>query len=395
MRMIKVLVVAQTPPPYLGAPIMIGHLVNSRPQGVKIIHLPMRLSNDGSAVGIFRWSKLIRLFPTIVRIVHARIVHKPNILYYAPAGSNPLTMFRDFAVLLTTRFLFPKTVFHFHGSGISDLYKRLPRWQQWLFRMTYFHVDGAIRLSDLTPEDAKGLKARREYIVPNGIEDPCPDLCLPKPTVQISANRPLRVLFVAILRESKGLLVLLEACAQLVARGVPVECEVMGKFESPKFETRVRDLVASLSLGERVRFLGELIGQEKQAAFSRADVFSMPTFYDCEAFPLVLLESMANGLPIVATRWRGIPSMVDDGETGFLVEPHDVTAVADRLARLAGDAELRAQMGMAGRERFVRDYTLPVHIERMRRVFLDVTGEEAFVEEQPRREVAELTVHGV
>jgi hypothetical protein len=95
------------------------------------------------------------------------------------------------------------------------------------------------------------------------------------------------------------------------------------------------------------------------------------------------VEAAAFGLPTVATRWRGIPSIVEDGKTGFLVAPHDPVGIADRLATLANDAELRMRLGAAARKKFEREYTLPRHIERMRSLFLAVASGVA-VRAQPR-----------
>lgn len=367
--MVRVLVVGQIPPPLLGQPIMLEILVRSQMQGVDLRHLPMNLSVEVSDVGRFRWSKLFRLFPTIARIIYARIVQRPQILYFAPAAATRLSMFRDFVILISTRFLFSKTVFHFHASGHSRLYSQLPSWQRWLFRRAYFGADAAIRISELTPDDGKQLKARRDYIVPNGIEDPASQT--PPPAAPpTTAEGTLRVLFVSMLYEAKGLLVLIEACGRLAARGVPFRLDVMGRFQSEEFESRVRERIAQLKIEPQVCFLGQLTGAEKFAAFHRAGVLCHPTFHD--TFPVVLLEAMACRLPVVATRWGGIPSIVEENTTGFLVEPRDPGAVADRLAQLARDERLRQQMGAAGRDRFLREYTLSRHIERMRHVFLDV-----------------------
>ena len=103
-------------------------------------------------------------------------------------------------------------------------------------------------------------------------------------------------------------------------------------------------------------------------------MFCFPSFFECETFGLVLLEAMACGLPVVSTRWRGIPSVVDEGETGFLVEPRDSHAVAERLETLANNAALRNSMGCAGRARFEREFTLPRFVSRMRRMFLETAG---------------------
>jgi glycosyltransferase involved in cell wall biosynthesis len=181
-------------------------------------------------------------------------------------------------------------------------------------------------------------------------------------------------LFVGILRESKGVLVLLEACAKLAARGVPFQLELMGQWRSEAFAERVKQRICDLDLERRVRFLGVKLGAEKFAAYRRADVVCFPTFYNCETFGNVLIEAMATGLPVVSTRWRGIPSIVDDGETGFLVETQNAVAVADRLELLAGDSELRWRMGTAARAKFEREYIYAIHARRMQRALLETAG---------------------
>jgi glycosyltransferase involved in cell wall biosynthesis len=184
----------------------------------------------------------------------------------------------------------------------------------------------------------------------------------------------LRILFVGILRESKGVMILIEACGYLLRRGVNCQVELMGQWQSEVFADRVRSRVRELGLEDRVSILGEKLGDDKYVVYRRADVVCFPTFYNCETFGNVLIEAMACGLPVVSTLWRGIPSIVDDGETGFLVEPQNSEAVADRLALLAGDAELRWRTGSAGRAKFEREYVYSIHASRMQRVLLETAG---------------------
>ena len=368
----KVLVVGQTPPPYLGLPIMLECLVRSQMQHVDVRHLRIVLSTDESQVGKFSLGKVFRLIRVIFQIIWASFVHRPQIMYYAPAAASRMSMIRDVAILCSTRMFFPKTVLHYHASGHCKMYEKLPRWQQWLFRRAFFYADGAIRLSSLTPDDAKQLKAKREYIVPNGIDDPCAGN-LPQRTIQnVTESEPLRLLFVALLCEGKGLLILLDACGKLAARGVPFQLNVMGRFESEEFEARVRRRIAELKIDDKVNFLGVITGADKFAVFHKSDVMCHPTYFD--TFPVVLLEAMGCGIPVVASRWSGIPSIVDDGKTGLLVDLHDPDGVADRVEDLAKNPQLRQELGEAGREKFLRDFTLPVHIERMQDVFLDLAG---------------------
>ncbi len=369
--MTKVLVVGQTPPPFGGQGIMIQRLVQGGLADVQLIHVRMGFSSSMGEMGQVRVAKIVHMCSVIVRIIYHRVADGVRILYYPPAGPDHVPMWRDITILLSTRWLFDKTIFHFHAGGVSELYDRLPRWQRWLFRRAYFGANAAIRLSELTPEDGKRLAAEREFIVPNGIDDPCPDLAISPRRLPVASDGPLDILFVGVLRESKGVAVLVEACGRLAARGVRFEVELVGQWHSNEFSARVRRRIQQLHLDDHIHFPGVLAGDKKFGAFRRADVFCLPTFFNCEGFPVVLLEAMACGLPVVASRWRGIPSVVDDGRTGLLVDPRDPEALADRLVDLAADPELRTAMGLAGRERFLREFTAARHLERMRQVFLD------------------------
>jgi glycosyltransferase involved in cell wall biosynthesis len=377
----KVLVVGQTPPPHSGQAIMIERFVNCKLAGVELIHVRMGFSSHMNEVGCVRMSKIVHMFAIIARIIYHRFADGVRILYYPPAGPDRVPMCRDAAILISTRWLFDKTIFHFRAGGISELYDRLPAWQRWFYRKAYFGADAAIRLSELNPEDGKRLQARRHYVIPNGLDDPFPGLVVsPADSVNTSGD-PTRILFVGILRESKGVMVLIEACGKLAAHGVQFHLELMGQWRSDNFAARVQERIRELHLENHISLLGVKLGDEKFVAYRRADIVCFPTFYNCETFGNVLVEAMACGLPVVSTLWRGIPSIVDDGETGFLVEPQDPEAVANRLELLASDAELRWRMGRAGRAKFEREYIYSIHASRMQRALLETAG--MTVEESP------------
>jgi glycosyltransferase involved in cell wall biosynthesis len=117
---------------------------------------------------------------------------------------------------------------------------------------------------------------------------------------------------------------------------------------------------------------GPLTGDDKWRNFARADVFCLPTYYEREGMPLVVLEAMQFSLPVVATRWRGIPSMVRDGRTGFLVPVHDSVATADRLEQLVRNPDLRRTLGAAARAEFERNFTLQVFAARIEQALLSI-----------------------
>jgi glycosyltransferase involved in cell wall biosynthesis len=354
---------------------MIERLVQSDMAGVEVVHVRMGFSSHMNSVGRVTLAKVVHLLSTVARIIYCRFRHGARVLYYPPAGPDRVPMIRDVFILLATRWLFDKTILHFHAGGVSELYDRLPPWQRWLFRRAYFDADAAVRMSTLTPEDGKRLNAKYHYVIPYGIEDPCPSMAAARPLRDQVHASSLHILFVGVLSEAKGVLRIIEACAELASRDVSFQVDLLGQWQSDEFAARVRERIRNHGLDQQIHFLGLLVGDEKFSVFRRADVLCFPTVFNCEAFPVVVLEAMACGLPVVATRWRGIPSMVEDGVSGILVEPDDSQDVVDALAKLAQDQQLRWGMGAAGRKRFLQDYTIAIHLERMRQMFLEVGGQ--------------------
>jgi len=169
----------------------------------------------------------------------------------------------------------------------------------------------------------------------NGHGSPTPD----------EAPRSLDVLCVARLVRLKGHAVLLRALAALRAEGVPVHATLLGDGPS---RTHLERLAARLGVTEAVTFAGA-VGQDEIAAwYARADVFCLPSF--AEGLPVVLMEAMAMGVPVLATRITGVPELVEHEHSGLLVTPGRPDELAAALARLAADPALRERLGRAGRE---------------------------------------------
>jgi glycosyltransferase involved in cell wall biosynthesis len=150
-----------------------------------------------------------------------------------------------------------------------------------------------------------------------------------------------RILFVGRDWERKGGPDLLAAFAALRARVPGATLVVAG------CRPRVED--------PGVTVLGDVRPAEVRRLMGEAAVFCMPTLR--EPFGLVFVEAAAHGLPVVATRIGALPDIVVEGETGFLVEPHDVAALSGRLERLLLDPAEGARLGAAGRRRALDRYT--------------------------------------
>lgn len=363
---LKVLVVGQTPPPYGGQSVMIQAMLMGKYGNIEMSHVRMSFSGQMADVGRFHLRKILQLALVIVRIMFVRWRSKATVLYYPPSGPDRVPMYRDICLLLTTRWMFEKTVFHFHAGGVSEVYPTLSGWIRPLFRRAYFKADLGIRLSKLAPPDPAGLRARREIVVPDGIDDYAAEREDNEPK---DFGNPPVILFVGVLRESKGLLVLIEACGRLLAAGLDFRIELMGSFASAEFEMVLGSAIHEAGLDEIVKYLGVRTGEAKWQTFARADILCFPSFFESETFGVVLLEAMQFGLPIVTTRWRGIPDIVADGMNGFLVPVRDATATADRLAILLRDPDLAREMGACGRVFYESRYTVGHFHQNIQRAF--------------------------
>lgn len=368
---VKVLVVGQTPPPYHGQAVMIERLVRANMDGVRLYHVRMAFSHDMAEVGRFRFRKVAHLVHVVWRILYVRFVHGARVLYYPPAGPNRIPMLRDMFILLCTRWLFRQTIFHMQASGLSELYQDLDRACQFMYRLAYFHADAVVRTSPYTTDDAHGLRARREFIVTNAADDHFARFANQRSRARSDA-RATKLLYLSTVCRNKGILELLDACHRLRQQGFEFQLDVVGSFQPDEFQTEVIDAVRSRELDDLVRLHGQLAGDQKLTAFAAADIFCFPTFYESEAFPCAVVEAMSFALPVVAARWRGLPSIVKDGQTGFLVAPRDVGLLAQRMGQLMGDRVLRRKMGDAARKRFLQEFTTGRHLAAMKDVFVAV-----------------------
>jgi glycosyltransferase involved in cell wall biosynthesis len=368
--MVKVLVVGQTPPPYMGQAISIRSMLRGKYRDLRLFHVRMSFSKEVDEIGKFRFTKVLKLPVIILKIIYMRLRHNIHIIHYPPGGPERLPMYRDLAILLSTRFLFGKTIFYFHAEGISELYKRLYNCERFLFRRAYFTPDLVVKQSHWGLPDGEFLQAKKIVVIPNAAEDQYPKFGGPQ---RQNRDKPAPVLlFVGVVRESKGIMQILDASRKLRDEGFFPHTQIMGKFESEEFNNKAVAFIEANNLGEFIQFLGVRTGDEKWRTYAMADILVFPSFFESESFGLVLIEAMQFEIPVVATRWRGIPSIVEDGKSGFLVPIKDSQALADKIALLLQDPALCEKMGKRGREIYLERFTLERFWRNIEEAFMSV-----------------------
>lgn len=160
-------------------------------------------------------------------------------------------------------------------------------------------------------------------------------------------------------QEYKGLKELLDAVAILRKIFPDLRLIIAGDGDMRKdYESYAKDI----GVKDVTDFRGNLDRKKLRAAYQEARIFTLPTSNDSQ--PLVVLEAMSSGLPIVSTRIGGIPAMVKDGEEGLLVEPHDTIALADSIRRLFQDPELCDKLSRNARRRAEDEFSWKSRMKR-------------------------------
>lgn len=350
---LRVVIVGQTPPPFGGQAVAIRTLLDGQYESLELSHVRMAFSRDIGEIGRAQMRKVLHVPGLVLRVLWRRLQTRGEVLYYPPAASNLIPFVRDVVVLVCCRWAFRWTVFHFHAGGLAEFRERLPRALRPLFRAAYGRPDVVIELPNSGPSEAVLLGARHRAIVANGVPDEARGRMVQGNEVN---PRPV-VLYVGVLRESKGVLDLIDACGILRAQKVAFEVRLMGECQPPEFEKVIMQRARDAGIEDSMALLGRRTGEDKWREYSAADIFCFPTFFEYETFSLVVLEAMQFELPVVATSWRGVRDIVHEGETGFLVPVNNPCEMAERLGQLLADPELRRRMGSAGRRRYLENFT--------------------------------------
>ena len=365
-KKVKLLIVGQTPPPYVGQMLSIESLVTATYRNLDVYHTRMNYSRRADEIGKVQLRKLFHLLRVIVDSSYKIFRHRIDVIYYPP-GNNKVPVLRDIATLMVLRRFRRKLILSFHASGLCEQVSSWRGFGAWLFRKAFFFPDAAIQKSSLNPPDGQFLKAAAIYTVPNGLADQFGRFQNLKPVNPV----PL-ILFVGLMKEEKGVEVLIEAARLLRERGLQFRVELVGEFTSEVYHQKLLRQIQDEQLSDCVFAYGRKVADEKWAHFRRADIFCFPSYYPAESFGNVLVEAMMFELPVVSTRWRGIPDIVEDGVTGFLTPIKNATEVADRLAQLLQNEQLRTSMGRKGRWRYLELFTVEKYITQTERVVLDV-----------------------
>ena len=359
----RILFIATFPPPIHGSSVVSEQIRNSKVindafDGDYVNLGTSRKMDEIGKGGLWlNMQKLFRFAGSFFKTFGLLLTHRYDLCYCAITchGSGFL---KDAPFVLLCKLFGRKIVIHQHNKGMAkDVDRPIYRW---LLPLVYKNAKVILLSWHLYPDIEKVVKRENVMICPNGI----------KPTVnpdfQRTPNKIPHILFLSNLLIDKGVLVLLDALKILKDKGYSFVCDFVGSETKDIDAARFAKEVEERELNSLAIYHGRKYGEEKDAYFKQADIFVFPTYYHNECFPLVILEAMEQGMPVISTKEGGIPDIIDHGNSGYTVEKNNPSSLASAIERLLKDPELLNSMGKVGRKLFEEKFTEEVFEKKMK-----------------------------
>jgi glycosyltransferase involved in cell wall biosynthesis len=349
----RVLVVGPGPSQIGGVATFLGILLSSERlrEKFELIHLDTARGKHGAGVeGRFALINIIYFARQIVQFLQISLREKPQIVHL-PINFS-WAFWKEAAFILLARIMRMKVVAHLHEGVFDQYYLKSSSFNRRLIRWVMCRANVVVALSNswkdfLLKEVSPDLNIE---VVPNTVS---PKFASAINNTKTASSEKI-VLFVGGLGHKKGVFDILKAVPIVVSRIRDTQFLFAGNPENKSVGEEIERLCVEGKLNESVKFLGVITGQEKIDLFQEATIFVLPSYAD--NFPYALLEAMSSGLPVITTPVGAIPEIVEDGKNGFLIEPGDYKALADRIIRLLSDSTLRHEMALANTTLVQNDY---------------------------------------
>lgn len=343
-------------PSLVCTPVVAAQLGPDLPGDVELCALSLRTPKElGAARQLAQ-----RLRARRIDILHSH-------LFYSSLFASPIGWLRRVPVIVET----PHLREHWRHGVVKGRFI--------VDRLVGRFVDRYIAVSEANARylvECKGLPARKIVRIHNGCEVERFDPQHPAPTtlrprLGFGAEDPVLVVL-ARLEPQKGHQVLLQALPQVVRRFPRARVVCVGEGS---LRGALEAQGAALGLSDTVRFVGYQADVRDWLAL--ADLTVLPSLY--EGLPLVAIESLAAGRPVVATDVDGTPEVIVDGHTGLTVPPADAPRLAEAICRLLADAEERGRLGRQGRQWVAEHFTHRRQIRETEAVYLQAVSERGLV----------------
>lgn len=322
-------------------------------------YINLSLSKRIHEIGKINIGKFHRYFALLIKVLSICLFWKPSLVYITPdvAGKG---FYKDFVLVSLMKFFGHKVLIHLHNKGVR--YRVNGLIQEVFFRSFFSGVRVILLAKELYSDISEYVDEKNIRICHNGITR------LWDLPVKSHCNTP-KFLFLSNLIEEKGLKQILEACEELKESNIDFELNIVGG-EADWSSSRLNKEIQTRGLALYVQYYGRLVGEAKAKMFMDSDIFVFPTYYSKECLPLVVIEAMQFGLAVISTREGGIPSLVEDGYNGILIEAKKSDALAKAMIKLQSDSVMLETFSQNAVSTYMKNFTQD-HFEKRLQIILD------------------------
>ena len=367
MQKRRILFITPLPPPVHGSAMVSQYIKDCKElqDTFQCDFVNLSTSRRMDEIGKQSLMKYLRFIGTYFLVLWKLLTHRYALCYLA-ITCHGMGFLKDAPFVLLCKLFGRKVIIHQHNKGMSKCVDKQP--YKWLLPLVYRNTKVILLSWYLYPDIEKVVKKEQVIICPNGI----PYNIDKEPEFERN-NDVLSLFFLSNLIPSKGVYVLLDACRILKEKGYRFVCDFVGGETKEITKDKFENAITERGLAECAIYHGPKYGEEKNNLFCNSDIFIFPTFYHNECFPLVILEAMEYGLPIVSTSEGAIQDIVVNGSNGFICKREDATSTADAIEALLNDKDLRTRMGENGYKLFKDRFTLEVFCKNIATIMKDNT----------------------
>ena len=365
----RILIVGPSPPPYHGVSVMTENLLQSNLcEEFDFVFLDIADRRGINNIGALEITNILLAIFHVFKFIYMLIRFGPD-LVYLQISQTIWGYFRDLLFFVPSRLLKKKVLIHLHGGEFKQFYASMPVPILCLTRYVFKkNVWGVVLGKSLIPQLDFLIPQERIFVVPNGIKG-----FQKVRGISTIRNGKTHILYLANLMESKGFLDLLGIVPEIVRHHPKTIFTFAGEKTYNAEIEKAKLFIAKYNLEDHIEMPGVVKGLEKEALLRNADIFVFPPIAQ-EGQPLVILEAMAAGLPVISTDRGAIKDTIVNGVTGFAEQPGHHDALLKRLVQLIENKSVRQKMGSNGESRFREHYTLARWVSDMGTVFNEVLG---------------------
>jgi Glycosyltransferase len=339
----RILYLVQLPPPVHGASEMNRMVFDSEVvnEGFEKRVIPLNFSTKLSQLQHFSIIKVFKAFGIFFQLLFDLITYRPRIVYFSMVPFGPI-LFRDGLYLILIRIFGAAPVAHLHRPGLHRVKPTR------LNRFVYKNLFRGCKVVHLSPQLVEreliplGLNPENLFSFPNTVDF--------EPIQRPIREKAINILFLSNLYPHKGFFKLIEAFALVANKFPDLKLTIAGYSPDPSIPQKIFDLTKLLRLEGRVTYIGGVEREQRNSLYYNADIFVLPS--ESEYFPLVILEAMLAGVPVICTGKENIGCYFEDGkDLLFLSNPPSVKEIAEKLYLLISDEKLRTATALNGSAR--------------------------------------------